>query len=252
MIDSLNDRSSLLSYVAHDELRFIRYAHSASIVAIQMLATNNEIRPHVETLFRINAGFLPVGDGAYSGAASRAIDVASDLVSSNFQVLRRSSLISLCAALEHLLKSVLVEWSEFAPEKIAGLEQVKISIHASDFLEAEQRDRLFLVADKLYQDASSAKSYFEKLRAIFRTHLPDQTAALAIELKNISENDVNEAFLIRNCLVHHGAKVSRFLSSRTEMEHGSPIILSAKSLGRYFDAIEKLADAVVSCSVTSL
>jgi len=243
----------LLSWTAIEDLRFIRYTHSTLRMAIQLVASNPDLAALLEAQLKLNAGFVQNATKASSSnAADRAIEVARNLVESDFQVLRRSGLIGLCASLEHLVKCIIVEWSELAPQKVHGLEHLKISLQASDFLEADQRDRFFLIADKIYQEAQSSRGHADKIRNIMRTNLPDQYDIFKSEASAINELDLNEAFLVRNCLVHHGAKVNRPLAKLDGFELGAPITITAKSLGRYFEAIDQMGSSLFSCAASYL
>ena len=242
-----------LSWVAYADLRSIRYSHAASKTAVQLLASNEDLRPLIQAQFQMNSRFERTGDGSsYENAANRLIEVAQELVNSDFQVTRLSSQVSCCSAFEHLAKCIVVEWAELAPEKVHGLDNLRLTLQAIDVLESDLRDRLFLVADKIYQETSSNKGYLEKIRSIVSAHLPHQLSSFEPKLAAVNKLDYNEAFVVRNCLVHHGAKVHRQLSRYRGFELGKPITITAPMLGRYLDALEGMGDVLWGCAATVL
>jgi hypothetical protein len=249
----LEDSSASIVWTAMDEFRLVRYSHVAARTAFQLLADNSDLRPLIQAQFQMNAGFEKVGDDSpYSSAADRVIEIAQELVNTDFQSPRKASLISYCSALEHLAKCFFVEWAELMPNRVRGLDTVRISLQASDFLDSELRDRLFLVADKIYQEASAGKGYFDKLRNIVNTYVPDEIEGLDSKIGKVNKDDFNEAFLVRNCLIHHGATVNRQLSRCAGFELGMPIGITKQMIGRYFAAIEGMASGLFACAATTL
>ena len=243
------DKETFLAWVAHGELKRIWYSHSASRAALQLLATNEELRSLVQVQFQINNRFEKQGEpSAYETAAERVMEIAHELSENDFQLLRRSSLVGICSAFEHLVKSLIVEWAELEPDKVNGLDTIRLSVQASDFLESDLRDRLFLVADRIYLDTSTNRGHLEKVRLIVGNHLPQQTRRFESKMQEVPKNDFNQAFLVRNCIVHHGACVNRQLSRQPGFELGNPVEISAAMLGRYFSAIQKAGDALADCS----
>jgi len=245
----MKDKDGLLSWMAVDELHSLRLAHVTAKTAIQLIATEVDLRPRIQALLQTNSGFAKgATDSAYSDSADITVRTAQEIIDNDFMNLRTSMLIGQCAALEHLIKCLIVEWAEIAPQKIEGLDSFRISLQASDFLEADLRDRLFLVADKLYQDTPSNKGHSEKFRSIVRNHIPHQFELFQREIEAVDKDDLDEAFLVRNCVIHNGAKINRQLARLDGFELGGSIVISSRLLGKYSKAIEKMGGALFSCS----
>lgn len=241
----------LLSWQAYDEVVGIRHAHITAKLAVQLIATHPGIGPNIISAIQVNRGFkeLNAQTGSYQEAADRIIEIANEQIENDFQSYRRSSLVSLCAALEHLTKSVFVEWAEIGLDNLAGISSAKVSLSVTEFMATDERDRLFLVADKLYQDYPGTKGHFYKFQGFIHDFLPKQFSKFENDLKNISSKDFCEAFLVRNCVVHHGGRVNRLLGQLDGFETGKQIVFTQKMMDRYFIALEGMGSALFAAGV---
>ena len=61
-----------------------------------------------------------------------------------------------------------------------------------------------------------------------------------------------QAFLVRNCIIHHGARVNRMLGRIDTFGMGEKIILTQKMMERYFIAIEKMGGALFEVAPNTL
>ena len=149
----------------------------------------------------------------------------------------------MCAALESLMKNILVQCMEPRGNWVKTLDSVKIRFKATDFLLASERERKFVIADELWKDGTAANGHFEKVEKLFSLHLPHFSKEFAKLTSDVSSADFNMAFVVRNCLVHDGGLANNQVAQHTEFAVGEKIILPNVLAGRLFNAIEGTGNA---------
>jgi hypothetical protein len=217
--------------------------------ALQLVAANPEIQAAIQLQLQMVDGFKGASDlPKYTNGANIVLEFAQELSENDYRLLTQSSLVSICSAYEHLAKSILVEWAEFSPGKVSGLDTIRLTVQASEFIDSDLRDRLFLMADKIFLDISANKGHLEKARLFIRNHLPHLFENFDAKIDKGLANDFNEAFLIRNCIVHHGAKANRVLSQRDGFDLGKPICVTYGMLKKYFSSVLMVGEGLYACS----
>ena len=73
-------------------------------------------------------------------------------------------------------------------------------------------------------------------------------------IEKVDVEKFNEVYLIRNCVVHHGAKVNSLLGKKRGFEIGRKIVVGEYTLLGYFSAIQTMGDSlkVVAASLESI
>jgi hypothetical protein len=197
-------------------------------------------------MVQVKQGFKKPGD-TFQGVGNTLFEWVSKEREGDFATLRRSTLVAACAAFENLAKAFFVEWAEWDISKVEGALSKRLTLHGDELL-LDERDRLFVLADVLYKDAKG-KSFSEKIHAFVRDAVPEQYAGFKAEMGKVSADSFNEAFLIRNCIVHRGGKADRRLAAATNAAEGAEIDLDAKRMYRLLEALVGAGDALSSRSV---
>ena len=105
----------------------------------------------------IKTSFSPnVDKEAIDGFVARIMENAEVHSDRGFHIFRATSLVSMCTALESLMKNILVQCMEPAGKWVKTLDSVKIRFKATDFLLASERERKFAIADELWKDGIAA------------------------------------------------------------------------------------------------
>lgn len=95
--------------------------------------------------------------------------------------------------------------------------------------------------------AESSPLYFDRLRKVLleHTHLElgeHKRKELEDAFGKLEKRAFNEAFLMRNCFVHNGGRVSSQLARYTARNRGEQIVLEKGEVGRLLDPIRETAD----------
>ena len=226
------------------QLAEIRLGLSTAVAAITLLASDDASKEKLRTLLAIKTSFSPnVDKEAIDGFVARIMENAEVHSDRGFHTFRATSLVSMCAALETLMKNILVQWMEPTGKWVKALDSAKIRFKATDFLLASERERKFAIADELWNAGAATNGHFEKIEKLFSLHLPLFSKEFAKLNSGVSRADFNTAFVVRNCLVHDGGLANSHVTQHTEFEVGERIVLTNVFAGRLFNAIQATAGA---------
>ena len=219
--------------------------------AIQIIATNlmlsaDGIQPRILAILKALNGFPPEKDQEHWGEfVDNLIAWAHEEQENDFQGVRRSALVSTCSALEYSAKCLFVARAELEPASLDAISTKRLSVSLGDYVSAAPRDRYFALADKLFQEVES-KWHFDKFSNFVKTIAPELHTEYIASLLGIAKNDFNEAFAVRNCVVHHGSRVSTFMSRIDGIAAGGSIRITLESQKRYARAMNSVAEAIAA------
>ena len=229
---------------AYSELRWIIRTHTAIILSLDLVATMPEIVSVITGTYQVRRKFVPTAAPGRAAEIAREVqECAQEERLSDFETVRKSALVSGCSALEHLFKAFFVEWAEFDQSKVDAALSRQVRISGQEYLSQEPRDRLFILADKIYQDMPG-KSQLDRMTAYVKEMVPHTSDEFIQSVAKLNARNFNEAFAVRNCLVHHGARVNQLLSKFPNFELGESIKLTPEMIGRYFAALFAVSDAL--------
>ena len=232
------------SEYAHSQLAEIRLGLSTTIAAITLLACDDVSKAKLQALLAVKTSFsASVDKEAIDRFVARIMENAEGHSDQGFHTFRATALISMCAALESLIKNILVQWMDPTGQQVKALDSTKIRFKATDLLLASERERKFADADVLWKDGSAANGHFEKVEKLFSLHLPHSSKEFTKSTSDISRADFNTAFVVRNCLVHDGGLANNQVAQHTKFAVGEKIILTNVFAGRLFKAIEGTGSA---------
>lgn len=254
----MDGNTGLLVCDAYADLKFIRYSQATSKAAIQLLASVNDVmRPSLELQIQQNMRFaLSSDDERVEYVFELLKETAEKSVEDDFQILRRQSLVVLCASIEHLIKCFVAEWLQYQKEQVSGLEDViresKVPNLVRQKLKNPTPENLYYIADQLYKHHVSIhhkSGCMCTVSELVNKHLPHQQLKFLNEIRDVVSADIDEAFQVRNCMVHNGAKPNYNLSqSNNAFKSTVKISISQLMMQRYFNAVEGVAKGLYECS----
>ena len=234
---------------AFEAFNAILHAYTAALQAVGVLATLPNGQQLVFAQIKLRSGMRDGFEGAdLEEAADNFIDMARAERERDFETLRRVTLVSLCGALEYLIKAVIVDQAAYDIGKATKLlikKNVKLS--ASEVMGLTPTEQWFTVADRLYDALSESDPlmYPRAVRLLNEfTFLPfgkDQQSHIDTILNADESRLLNEAFLVRNCLVHNGGRVSSALSRFSGLKRSDLIELDRRYGSSLLKTIRKFA-----------
>ena len=167
---------------------------------------------------------------------------------SGYATVRSSTLISICGAFEYLVKATFVSHALEKPDEAASLlAKKKIRLLASDVLGAPPSEQWHVIADRLFEQLADDERQMHKrvrvflLEFTFLSDRADQTQRIEEAFEKIELEKFDEAFLIRNCLVHNGGRVSAALAHRPNWKLGELIHFESGSISPYVRPLREIA-----------
>ena len=121
-------------------------------------------------------------------------------------------------------------------------------MNAADVLGLPVMEQWYAIADKLFdQLAQSGRQMFKRVERLFLEcgylpQRPEQIYQLKEAFDAADRDKFNEAFLVRNCLVHNGGRVSSALARHAKQVAGQPIAFGDGVLNPLLRPMQRLAD----------
>ena len=122
-----------------------------------------------------------------------------------------------------------------------------MKVYVQDLVDEDSTERLFTMADNLFRSAKQ-KRFSDRVKWVVKITAPKQTEFFERALSKDSEQSVNEAYLIRNCIVHRGGLADKKLLAESSDTIGSKIVLTDDRMKRLLTALADTANALSSCS----
>lgn len=231
---------------AQERLRNVQNAYYIAAASVRMLATTRELSDVLAWQDILTKGFtVEIDHQRLKDIAKAVSDFAVSQQKNNFQDYRHFAIVGICSALEYSLKCLFIDFAQSKKLRLERFADKSVNINAWEFVSLErEEDRLNLLADKLYQDASAKKSAFDKFKYYLSEIIGCSGSAWKEAIGKVDTDKFNEAFLVRNCIVHHGAKINSLLGKKSGFEIGSKIVIDKKLLEGYFSAIRLMGDSL--------
>lgn len=228
----------------------IAAAHNSALAALNLLTT----LPNVDELIAAQLKLLVAGardDVTFADMATESASLVENAKlqrTQGFSTLRAMSLIALCGAFEYLLKAVLVDQAAYDPDRASDLvARSKVKLSAAEVIGLTPAEQWYEVADRLFASLAEgfplAHQRSNRMLLEF-VHLPlgkMQKDNIETALTPDESRKFNEAFLIRNCLVHNGGRISSALARYSSLQRGLLITLNKEQYGALRRPIMKLA-----------
>lgn len=232
----------------------IMQSHKAARLALGVMAT----LPSAESLAAAQAWMLmgrpeDTSFASLTLLAQQRVETSQVEMQRDFETLRQVSLISLCGAAEYLVKAVFVDLAAADPALAAArLQKAKIKLSAEEVLGLSAVEQWFLIADRLFESlASSDPLIYPRVKKLLSEHAyltlgPVESEWIQSPLTEEDERRLNEAYLVRNCLVHNGGKVSSTLARYARRERGSVLALDGSYGAELMLAVVRSAQSIAS------
>ena len=228
---------------AYDHFHSILEVQQAARKAIELLTSLPEPEVNLAAMLRISVGRK--SDHAADTYLEHARDVLAGMAAERyrgFQVMRSSTLIAVCAAFEYVVKATFVKQAIKDPASAASLladiPRIRVRLNATDVLGAPETELWYAIADEIFRQLAKDENHESMQKRVRRFLIEctlleaDHKALLAGAIDAYGDLDFNEPFLIRNCLVHNGRRVSRDLARLAGCRIGDPVEFDNGDLDR--------------------
>ncbi len=233
---------------AFERFNAILNVHSAILEAFQLVAAIPDATALVGASIHLRHRMTPkLSADELDSAATSVLNVVNEERDRKYEIVRSSTLIAVCGAFEYLAKAAFVDKAAMNPAEAATLlGNAKIRLAAAEVLGTPSSEQWFTIADRLFEQlAERYPRMHERLRhyLLDYAYVPHKVERNYLT-KALGAADVgafNEAFLVRNCMVHKGGRVSSQLARMTGQPAGAEIPLDKEYLTRLLGPIRELA-----------
>lgn len=170
------------------------------------------------------------------------IQTARNTEKTEFWLLCNNTIVALCGALESMAKDVAAYEITRSGWPDSDAQERKFKFSAHEFLTMNPHEKARIIVDRVFDEERTRNGYGSRLEAILSICTPfkvDTDIKLAVD----------EAYEMRNAIVHRGALFDRKLVAklpRFEAEIGRPIRIVGADFNRYRKSIQEFASEI-SC-----
>jgi hypothetical protein len=160
-----------------------------------------------------------------------------------FNLLCGNTLVALCGGLESLVKDVVAASLLEDERLVERLRDQKLRISVSDALASDAEERARFIVDILYTEEGAKLGQAERFMRLLKSINRDTD----VKLDDNGRNNINEAFEIRNAIVHRGSRFDRRL--KLKMPHfdqavGTPIDVGETRFRAYRNSIMQFSGEI--------
>ena len=238
---------------AHDRFNSILAVHGAAMNIFEVLPSLPNGRAALAAGLRVNRGMSPAyTSDRIESYVEEVFDAVEMEKSAGYLTILSSALVSACGAFEYLLKATFVDQALLDRGEAANLlPKRKLALSASEVVAAPETEQWFLIADRLFEQLGEdqlphtrAKVFLGKHTYLPRRAEQEQSIAEVFEKSNVEK--FNEAFLIRNCVVHFGGRVNAKLAHHSGRTLGQLIPMEHKLVRELTKQLKNVANALES------
>ena len=228
---------------AFDHFQDVLGVQQAARKAIEMLTSLPEPEVNLAAMLRVTDGRR--SDHATDTYLERARDVLAGMAAERdrrFQVMRSSTLIAVCAAFEYVVKAAFVkqamEDAGSAASLLSSIPRIRVRLDVADVLGVPEAEQWYAIADEIFRQLAKDEQHESMQRRVRRFLIEctlleaDHKTTLAGAIDAYGDRAFNEPFLVRNCLVHNGRRVSRDLARLNGCRVGDPVEFDNGELDR--------------------
>ena len=172
---------------------------------------------------------------SYRERAQGVLDNIAAERTRGFQVIRGSALTAACAAFEYAVRATYVSQAVDEPSGVSTLPSI---------------EQQFADADQLFQRLArspKSKAMHKRVREFVLEYARlsnEHKAAFSTVIDRIDGVQLDEGFLVRNCLVHNGGRVSTDLAQIPGYEVGCAIEFGDGDIDRMIDPMRAVVQAL--------
>ena len=230
----------------HAYLDQINNQHDLCTACLKIVSRQQDYVENIKVLMHQKNNFDPKRiEKITSDFIQRIMENASETERGEFSLLCQNTLVALCGGLENLVKDFVAAAFLFEPELMRKLEDRSIRFSVSSVIFGTDDERSRLLVDELYREEGARHGQFLRFFRLL-DYIDSGMLKGHWDKKQVSaiSNDINEAYEVRNAIVHHGGKIDQRLASRIPSlasAVGSPIVFDSQRLQRYRHAIKQFA-----------
>jgi len=238
-MDSFDNELKAFEFLAQ-----IAVQHDLSTACLKIVGSSPALVENFRTTLLLRSKFDPEKVKRISSKFVESIVVqARSLEQAEFSLLSGNTLVALCGGLENLVKETV--WVKLMenPALVSKLgEQRAIKVSLEEFLSSGQEERARLIVDRAYRESGARHGPYERFLLLLKT-----VEAVPTEPPKDDRKAIDDAFEVRNAIVHNGSRIDRRLLVKVgneEVAIGNPFELHEHDFKRYRTAILKLASVI--------
>ena len=220
--------------------------HTAAIQTLRLLTVLPDPQEHLaaSSLVRLKA------DPRYSEidrmeSAASMLHIVQKEVDEDFPVLRESALVNVCASFEYLLKAFFVDGAlQDEVAAAARIASLRVKVRAEEVLGTPRPEVWFEIADQAFKVVGQDTTMSARTRRFLleHTYLGEwDRKDIEKAFDELDAKTFNEAFLVRNCVVHNGGRNSAVLARVNGSSAGAEIRFEGGFVTRLITPIKKIA-----------
>ena len=239
---------------AWDRFQAATKVHSAAIEALRLLQSLPDSNEHVASALRMRLRADPkYTNESLMTAADLILETIDAEANIGFITLKESALVSACSSFEYLVKAFFVDCALKGPvEAAAMLASLRVRLDVSDVLGLPLAEQWFAIADRVFEELGKAHPTMSSRVQHFlleHTHLPEgelRRADMRAAFEGLDCRKFNEAFLLRNCIVHNGGRANTMFARASRTKIGSAIGFKNRYVSELLKPIKQIAQQLSS------
>ncbi len=207
------------------------------LMAAKLMLNDDHAQDKIFVHLQAAAGFDPKTDKSnLRELSSGLLTWATEQSQTDYQGIRKAYLIASCSALEHLAKSCFAAW-----------------VMDSNKSSSIRREQVLKDTDDAFQKLKVQRcgGHFQKFRTFALQKIPSQHASTSEAFADVDTKSFDEAFEVRNRLVHHAAEPNERLAKIFDTPSGVPLQITRLHVKRYMLAMDAMADAIAIVAPTN-
>ena len=189
------------------------------------------------------AGFQPGIQQPADDTAEQLLEIAQELQRQDFVPLLRSALLQSYSTYEFFLKALYVDFALRDPSRALGLSvALRVKVSASVFLQEDVTERLFLLADEAWQQASAGQGFAGRSVHFLASYCDPELAKHVKADFDFHRSTLEQLHKLRVSLAHHGGRTGSF-----------PVAVGSEGISKsrvnlYLNSLMKCSNAVFEAS----
>lgn len=222
----------------------ILHQHDLCTACLKIVSRQQDYVENIQVLMHQKNSFDPQKVEKITPELIRGImEGAGKIESEEFSLLCRNTLVALCGGLESLVKDYVAAYFLHEPERLRHFDGRSFRLPISSVIFGTDEERARVLVDELYRDEGAKQGHARRFLRLLGYLDPKWDTKTASKVSS----DLDEAYEVRNAIVHHGGRVDQRLASKVsslDLEVGSPIDLNEQRFGRYRHAILEFAGQI--------
>ena len=231
-----------LCEAALDELGAVKDVFRVALQGVRLCASP-DLQSVVAAQLMQGAGFQPGIQQPADDTAEELLEIAQELQRQDFVPLLRSALLQSYSTYEFFLKALCVDFALRDPSRALGLSvALRVKVSASVFLQEDVTERLFLLADEAWQQASAGQGLTGRSVNFLAIYCDPELARHVKADFDLHRSTLEQLHKLRVNLAHHGGRTGSL-----PVPVG-PESMSKKTIDLYLKSLIQCCEAVFTAS----